>query len=84
VPTLLPFDVEDGRVHRRWGTQRLLAADELKDWAQRIQTLLSSSSSEKPVVYFLWGTDHERQPLENAANLVKALKTAGSDGKAPA
>lgn len=41
------------RVHRRAGNQRLLAAEELADWAGRLKALQASGVMEGPV-YFLW------------------------------
>lgn len=67
------------RVHRRYGKHRVLSESEIEAWVARI---VSSDVSEEESmgelrdpcpIYFLWGTDHEDQPIINAKNLALAL-----------
>lgn len=58
------------RVHRRFGTNRVLADWEIDAWRQRIMDVAEKSNC---TIYFLWGTDHEDQPIINARNLSRSL-----------
>eukprot|EP00850_Spirogloea_muscicola_P014681 SM000107S14047 [mRNA] locus=s107:141773:144739:- [translate_table: standard] len=58
------------RVHRREGTSRVLSKDELATWQRRLSNLPKAL---KGPVYFMWGTDHEDQPIINAKNLAILL-----------
>eukprot|EP00981_Chlorochromonas_danica_P006725 scaffold1463_cov189-Ochromonas_danica.AAC.20 len=60
------------RLHRRIGTHRLLSDEEISTWSNRIEEFFRESSVRGPL-YFLWGTDHEDQPLINAQHLAGAL-----------
>eukprot|EP00897_Mesotaenium_endlicherianum_P002696 jgi/Mesen1/2454/ME000158S01652 len=59
------------RLHRREGTQKLLPPEELSLWADRLLHHLPPQL--KGPVYFLWGTDHEDQPIVNARRLAVLL-----------
>jgi hypothetical protein len=73
------------RIHRRNGTNKLLSAKELDDWVNRIDNLLNSTSNNETsckfngLVYILWGTDHEDQPIQNVSNLRKLWNNRISD-----
>ena len=70
IQTLLPHTAWAYiRVHRRLGTDKVLRPDEITAWAGRLADLTKSG---KGPVFFLWGTDHEDQPIKNMANLEKA------------
>lgn len=67
VPHVMPIELHVtspdffyARVHRRAGTQRLLSAVEIRDWADRLHALVASGNlSPEANVYIVWGTDHE-------------------------
>jgi uncharacterized protein YecE (DUF72 family) len=65
------------RIHRRVGSQRVLAEEEIQEWADRIVAVLNEKSVEKPVlcgpVFVMWATDYQDQPVINAKNLTKQL-----------
>ena len=67
------------RVHRRFGMHRILSESEIEAWVARIVSLdepekVSMGEVHGPCpIYFLWGTDHEDQPIINAKNLAQAL-----------
>eukprot|EP01036_Dinobryon_divergens_P022790 gene22790-31086_t len=63
------------RVHRRFGNNRVLSESEIQAWATRILSLdeREEVSYDRCPIYFLWGTDHEDQPIINAKNLAQAL-----------
>jgi hypothetical protein len=49
----------------------VIADWEVERWVDRIRRLLSEGGIEGPI-WFLWGTDHEDQPVINAKNLAAA------------
>lgn len=49
----------------------MIADWEVENWVDRIRKLSSQGGVEGPV-WFLWGTDHEDQPVINAKNLAAA------------
>jgi hypothetical protein len=57
------------RVHRRVGEDRLLTEMELKNWADRLKNLNPRPKN----IYFLWNTNFEMQPFENATKLEALL-----------
>ena len=70
IQTVLPHDAwAYVRVHRRIGTDKVLSADEIRAWADRLAVLAPQLHGP---VFFLWGTDHEDQPIRNMASLAKA------------
>mmetsp|Transcript_4667 Transcript_4667/g.16989 ORF Transcript_4667/g.16989 Transcript_4667/m.16989 type:complete len:274 (-) Transcript_4667:58-879(-) len=68
------------RLHRRQGTQRVISQQEIADWVVRLQTITSENSLQGGI-FFLWGTDHEDQPMQNAKNLMAAAKDLHFDWK---
>lgn len=67
------------RVHRREGCERVLSDREVADWAQRIAQIYSDGGGLRGPLHFLWGTDHEDQPMTNAAHLCAALTALRPD-----
>jgi len=69
------------RLHRRQGSQRVLADWELEEWAERFATARSGSAppaGDTPPrlqgpIYFLIGTDHEDQPVINSNRMQATL-----------
>ena len=62
------------RVHRRAGMQRVLSASEVQAWVERVKRLCAQTQGP---VYFMWATDHEYQPIQNADNLMAVLRPLG-------
>eukprot|EP01038_Epipyxis_sp_PR26KG_P007837 gene7837-10644_t len=66
------------RLHRRFGNERIISNLEINDWAHRLSCLVNNNNDSNNEImsgpiYFLWGTDHEDQPIMNARNLYNAL-----------
>uniref|UniRef100_A0A7S3Z8B6 DUF72 domain-containing protein n=1 Tax=Lotharella globosa TaxID=91324 RepID=A0A7S3Z8B6_9EUKA len=76
------------RVHRRHGTDRLMRPEEIQDWVSKLKQYADvgntnasavgrgssgPSSRNTGPVYFLWGTDHADQPIQNRRMLDAAL-----------
>jgi len=56
------------RLHRRQGSERVLEEDEFCKWIQRLRELRARAGLQGPI-FFLWGTDHQDQPMVNAQRL---------------
>jgi len=64
------------RLHRRQGTQRILKDVEFDEYASRLHDLLAKYSTNEfngPII-FVWGTDHENQPMVNMTCLREAIE----------
>jgi len=68
------------RVHRRVGKHRILGEEEIKSWGERLRSPELQSSIRGPI-YFMWGTDHEDQPIINSKNLTKEIGTLAYNWK---
>lgn len=68
------------RVHRRVGKQRVLSEEEIKSWGKRLRSPELQNSMQGPI-YFMWGTDHEDQPIINSKNLTKEIGNMAYDWK---
>lgn len=68
------------RVHRRVGKHRVLSEEEIKSWGERIRLPELQNSLQGPI-YFMWGTDHEDQPIINSKNLTKEIGSMAYDWK---
>lgn len=68
------------RIHRRTGKHRLLSEGEIKSWGERLRAVELQSKIRGPI-YFMWGTDHEDQPVINAKNLTKEIGDLAYDWK---
>lgn len=68
------------RVHRREGSERVLSEEEIGAWGARLESLLRSPL--KGPIYFMWGTDHEDQPILNARALAARVGQLALDWKA--
>ena len=56
------------RLHRRQGEHRVLQETEFLQWMERLVELRARPGLQGPI-FFLWGTDHEDQPIVNAQRL---------------
>jgi len=68
------------RVHRRTGKHRVLSEEEIKSWGERLRSPELQSKIRGPI-YFMWGTDHEDQPIINSKNLTKEVGPLAYDWK---
>lgn len=68
------------RVHRRAGKERLLTANQIKRWGERLRSEKIQQHITGPI-FFMWGTDHEDQPIINCKNLSAELGQLAFDMK---
>ncbi|XP_062515269.1 uncharacterized protein LOC134190774 [Corticium candelabrum] len=61
------------RVHRRAGKERLLTTDQIERWSERLQAENIQRCIKGPI-FFMWGTDHEDQPIINSKHLTAQLR----------
>lgn len=61
------------RCHRRVGENRVLTDREISDWAARITKMLQDSNGAVKRFWFIWNTNFEMQPFENAHHLAAKL-----------